>query len=138
MKRLIAFLSLGLVLSGCVTTGGPNQTAGTLLGGAGGALVGSRFGHGKGRLVSTALGTLGGAMMGGYMGQAADTPPPQQQYAYPPAYAYPPQYQYEPEYYHPPRPHARPHHPRGHAPRRHYPAPQPHYYEHYEHDSYYY
>src|SRR5580704_12854582 len=104
MRKLITFLSLGIVLSGCITTGGPNQMAGTLLGGAGGALIGSRFGHCKGRIASTALGTLGGAMLGSHVGQGMDTPPPQQQ-SYAPEYAYPPQYEYAPQYYHPPRRH---------------------------------
>jgi hypothetical protein len=102
MKKLITTLSLGLILSGCVTTGGPSQMAGTLLGGAGGALVGSRFGSGKGRLVSTALGAVGGSMLGGYVGQTMDTPTAPQYYDEAPEY-YPPQYQPAPQYHAKPR-----------------------------------
>lgn len=126
MKKLITTLSLGLILSGCVTTGGPNQTAGTLLGGAGGALIGQRFGHGKGRIATTALGTLGGAMLGGYVGQTMDTPPQQPQ----PQYAYPPEYMYEPHYAPPPRPSHR--HKRSCAPRHYHPP------VYYERETYYY
>lgn len=71
MKKL-AFVSLfTLALAGC-QTGGPKQTAGTLVGAGAGALVGSQFGSGKGKLVGVALGTLGGAAAGGYIGKQMD------------------------------------------------------------------
>lgn len=45
---------------------------GALLGGAGGAVVGSQFGKGKGRLASTAVGTLAGALVGQSVGRSLD------------------------------------------------------------------
>jgi uncharacterized protein YcfJ len=71
MKKVIILSSLALMLAGC-QTGGPKQTGGTLIGAAGGALIGSQFGSGTGQLVGTALGTLGGAMAGGYIGKEMD------------------------------------------------------------------
>jgi len=67
----------GLV-AGCANTGGggaPGEiganksTAGTLLGAAGGGLLGAQFGHGSGALAMTALGTL----VGGFLGHEAGT-----------------------------------------------------------------
>ena len=71
MKKLIIVSALALTLAGC-QTGGPKQTGGTLIGAAGGALIGSQFGSGTGQLVGTALGTLGGALAGGYVGKQMD------------------------------------------------------------------
>jgi surface antigen len=144
MKKLISFLSISIVLTGCVTTGGPNQTAGTILGGVGGAFLGSRFGHGKGKLATTALGTFAGSMIGGYMGQGMDNgPSPQQQNAYPPEYAYATPYDYAPQYYHPPQ-RSHPHHPpkrgRSHQRQTHHrpERPAPYHYEYYEEGGTYY
>ena len=57
--------------SGC-TTGGPKQTGGTLLGGIGGAALGSQFGKGQGQLVGVAAGTLLGAFIGSSIGESLD------------------------------------------------------------------
>ena len=59
---LVLIATLGL--AGCVTSQtGPKQTAGTLVGGVGGALAGSTIGSGRGRLVATAAGAIIGAMI---------------------------------------------------------------------------
>jgi outer membrane lipoprotein SlyB len=42
----------------------PDGTAGTLLGAAGGGVIGSMFGRGKGRLLSTAAGAAAGGLAG--------------------------------------------------------------------------
>lgn len=69
-KKLIIPVILGAVLvSGCQMN---NRTGGTLLGAGSGALLGSQFGNGKGKLVSTAIGTLGGAMIGNNVGGTLD------------------------------------------------------------------
>lgn len=75
IKKLLT-LVIGLVLSisltGCETLGGPKQTGGTLIGAAGGALVGSQFGKGSGRIIATALGTFLGAQLGASIGKRMD------------------------------------------------------------------
>lgn len=72
MKKLIVFpLLAAFALAGCATMG-PKEQAGTVVGGVGGALVGSQFGGGTGRLVGVAVGTLAGALIGGEIGRALD------------------------------------------------------------------
>jgi uncharacterized protein YcfJ len=72
MKKIMTICALGLFLTGCGTTGGPNQTAGTFLGAGAGALIGSQFGGGSGRVAGAAVGTLGGALVGGAIGREMD------------------------------------------------------------------
>ena len=48
------------------------QEVGAVLGGATGALVGSQFGGGNGRIVTTAMGTLLGAYLGSEIGKSLD------------------------------------------------------------------
>lgn len=60
-----------LLLAGCADVG-PKEGAGTLLGAAGGGLLGAQFGHGKGRLVTTAAGTFLGALIGNQVGKSLD------------------------------------------------------------------
>ena len=68
---LVLIAALGL--AGCGTSGsGQKQTAGTLIGGVGGALAGSHIGSGRGRLVATAAGAIIGAMIGNSVGQSLD------------------------------------------------------------------
>src|SRR5512139_271173 len=72
MKRLVVFpLLTAFALAGCATMG-PNEQAGTVVGGVGGALIGSQFGGGTGRLVGVAVGTLAGALIGGEIGRSLD------------------------------------------------------------------
>lgn len=70
MKKVILTLclTLPLALTGCMNKEG----AGTLLGGAGGALAGAQFGKGSGQLGMVAIGTLLGAFAGNQIGQSLD------------------------------------------------------------------
>lgn len=76
--RGVAVCLMGASLAACATdpnTGAPvlnKQNMGTLLGGAGGAVVGSQFGKGKGQLVGVAVGTLLGAGLGSSIGKSLD------------------------------------------------------------------
>jgi len=71
MTKLAALVLAGALVVGCADQG-PKQGAGTLLGGVGGALLGSQIGSGKGRLVGVAAGTLLGAMIGSEIGKSLD------------------------------------------------------------------
>jgi surface antigen len=64
-------LLAAFVLVGCATMG-PKEQAGTVVGGVGGALIGSQFGGGSGRLVGVAIGTLAGALIGQEIGRSLD------------------------------------------------------------------
>lgn len=64
---LVAF-SLGA----CVQDYGTKQTMGTLLGAAGGGLLGSQIGKGRGQLAAVAAGTLVGALVGSELGKSLD------------------------------------------------------------------
>src|SRR5512145_1152752 len=71
-KRIVVFpLLVAFALAGCATMG-PKEQAGTVVGGVGGALVGSQFGGGSGRLVGVAIGTLAGALIGQEIGRSLD------------------------------------------------------------------
>lgn len=73
MKRmLVFFLTLALALSGCATSAGPKESAGTLIGAAGGGLLGAQVGKGRGQLVAVAVGTLAGALIGQEVGRTLD------------------------------------------------------------------
>ena len=89
MRRSLLAITLATSLAACSTgpsynlyTGGPKQTAGTLLGGAGGGLLGASLGKnaaGDRGFVYTAVGTLLGAVIGNSIGQSLDAA--DQQYA---------------------------------------------------------
>ncbi|MEQ8813120.1 MAG: SH3 domain-containing protein [Thalassobaculum sp.] len=49
-----------------------NEDIGRVLGGVGGALVGSQFGGGSGKLVAVAAGAIGGMFLGGVIGKQLD------------------------------------------------------------------
>ena len=73
MKRaLAAIVVLALVLAGCAPAMGPREGGGAVLGAAGGALLGSQIGDGRGRLVAVAIGTLAGALIGQDIGRTLD------------------------------------------------------------------
>ncbi len=73
MKKLFILLLLGLfTLSGCTQPMGPKEGAGTLLGAAGGAALGSNIGKGTGNVVAIAIGTLAGAFFGQEIGRSLD------------------------------------------------------------------
>ncbi|MCA1906850.1 MAG: glycine zipper 2TM domain-containing protein [Magnetospirillum sp.] len=97
-KGLFIAAALVLGLSACAQPGGngfgiSKSTGGAILGGAGGALAGSQFGGGKGKLATTALGTLLGAWIGSEAGASMDRADQnyysnQQRGTAPPAYGY--------------------------------------------------
>lgn len=73
MKKLIAPLLISTIfLSSCAQKGQENQTMGTIIGGAGGAALGSLFGKGKGRLVGVAVGAIAGGLIGSSIGRNMD------------------------------------------------------------------
>ncbi len=62
-----------LLVTGCAND--PNaqkQQAGTVIGGVAGALLGSQFGGGTGKLLAVGVGTLAGAMIGSEIGRSMD------------------------------------------------------------------
>lgn len=71
-KKLVAITLASTLLVGCQSMG-KNETAGTAIGGLGGALVGSQFGHGDGRLLGAAIGAAAGAFVGNQVGQNIDS-----------------------------------------------------------------
>ncbi len=70
-KNVLVLCVTMLVLEGCAGKS-VNETGGTVLGGAAGALVGSQFGGGAGQLVGTAIGAIGGAVAGNAVGKKMD------------------------------------------------------------------
>jgi surface antigen len=70
--KVMTAAALVLSLAACENMGGPKQTGGTLLGGIGGAAIGSQFGKGTGRVVGVAAGTLLGALLGSEVGRSLD------------------------------------------------------------------
>lgn len=79
-RRLAAAVLVVALLGGCQTWDyGEKETAGTVIGGVGGAVIGSQVGSGGTRLVATAAGTLIGAWIGNEIGRSLDRA--DQQYA---------------------------------------------------------
>lgn len=72
---LIALVVAGTLLAGCTAANnrGQNEVVGTVLGAAGGGLLGNQFGGGTGKTIATAAGTLLGAWLGNSVGQSLDT-----------------------------------------------------------------
>jgi surface antigen len=78
-KKISAMVMAAVILVGCTNTrgggggnGGMKEGVGTILGGVGGAVVGSQFGKGNGQLAMVATGTLLGAFLGNQIGQSLD------------------------------------------------------------------
>ncbi len=70
--KIVVFpLVAAFLLAGCATMG-PKEQTGTVVGGVGGALIGSQFGGGTGRLVGVGIGALAGALIGGEIGRSLD------------------------------------------------------------------
>ena len=63
--------SLAMLLAGCSGMS-ENETTGTLLGGAAGAVIGSQFGKGSGKNAATAIGAILGASVGREIGASLD------------------------------------------------------------------
>jgi surface antigen len=74
--RIVAAVAALALLAGCAGPGyegGINKTTGgTLLGAAGGGLLGAQFGKGNGKLAAVAAGVLGGALIGHSAGRSLD------------------------------------------------------------------
>lgn len=70
-KTIVALLMTALIVAGC-EQGRQKETAGTVLGGIGGAILGAQVGKGSGQIVATAIGTLAGAFIGNQIGVSLD------------------------------------------------------------------
>jgi len=70
---IVSVLVLGM-LTGCTNPNGTisSQSIGTVAGGAGGALLGSAFGGGTGKLLAVGAGAVGGALVGNSVGKTID------------------------------------------------------------------
>lgn len=66
-----AAVAVALAVTGCSGQGN-KELGGTIVGGAGGGLLGSQFGGGTGKLVATALGAVAGAWLGNEVGKSLD------------------------------------------------------------------
>ena len=71
-KALVPLAAAALILAACSGDAGRKETAGTVIGGVAGAVLGSQVGGGSGRLVATAVGTLAGAFIGNEIGKSLD------------------------------------------------------------------
>ena len=70
-KVLAPLAAAALILTACGDRG-QKETAGTVIGGVAGAVLGSQIGGGSGRIIATAVGTLAGAMIGSEIGRSLD------------------------------------------------------------------
>ncbi len=74
MKNYLIPMISAFLLSSCANQGGgiTKQQGGTVIGGATGALIGSQFGKGSGRLVGAGVGGVMGALAGSEIGKSMD------------------------------------------------------------------
>ncbi|MGE0252084.1 MAG: RT0821/Lpp0805 family surface protein [Dongiaceae bacterium] len=72
MKKLLLSLLVTVFVTACAEGAGPKQNIGTLLGAAGGAVVGHNIGGGRGQTAAIAIGTLLGAYAGSEIGKSLD------------------------------------------------------------------
>lgn len=72
MKQMCMVAALVTALTGCVSDMGNKQIAGGLIGAAGGGLLGSQIGSGRGQMAAIAAGTLLGAFAGSEIGKSLD------------------------------------------------------------------
>lgn len=72
IKLVAPLATAAVILAACAQDGNQKQTAGTIVGGIGGAVLGSQVGGGSGRIVATAVGTLAGALIGSEVGKSLD------------------------------------------------------------------
>lgn len=74
MRRFfVSLVLMSMIGTGCSQPyAGPKETGGTIIGAGTGALIGSQFGKGEGRIVAVAIGTLAGALMGQEVGRSLD------------------------------------------------------------------
>ncbi len=72
VRIAVVLLAATLALPACSRTAGDKETAGTILGGIGGAVLGSEVGGGSGRIIATAVGGVIGAWLGSEIGASLD------------------------------------------------------------------
>jgi surface antigen len=77
MKKIIPIIMITGLIVACSENGQPDsifnkQNAGALIGGAGGAFIGSKVGEGNGKIIATAVGGVLGALLGSQVGKALD------------------------------------------------------------------
>jgi surface antigen len=73
LNRVLAAMLVAASLGGCQNWDyGEKQTAGAVLGGVGGAALGSQLGHGTSRIYTAAAGTLVGVFLGSEIGKSLD------------------------------------------------------------------
>jgi hypothetical protein len=73
MNRIVALGVAGLIAAAApAQAGGPNETLGTIIGAAGGGLIGSQIGRGPGKAAATVAGIAVGAAIGNGIGRDAD------------------------------------------------------------------
>lgn len=76
MRRSGKLIAVGAVvvlgLAGCASQGRQKEQGGTLIGAAGGAVLGAQIGSGSGRILAIAAGTLLGALLGSEIGRSLD------------------------------------------------------------------
>ncbi|MDH3738564.1 MAG: RT0821/Lpp0805 family surface protein [Alphaproteobacteria bacterium] len=72
IKAIAPLVAATLVLAACSGNAGQKETAGTIIGGIGGAVLGSQIGGGSGQIVATAIGTFAGALIGNELGKSLD------------------------------------------------------------------
>lgn len=72
VKALTVLSLSSFLLAACANDGHMKERTGMLLGGATGALLGSQFGKGKGKMAAIAVGTLAGSMVGSELGRSLD------------------------------------------------------------------
>ena len=70
-SHIVLVAVTALALAGC-TEGREKEEFGTILGGIGGAAIGSQIGGGSGRIIAAAAGTLLGAFAGRELGKSLD------------------------------------------------------------------
>ncbi len=70
-KALAPLAAAALIIAACEDAG-KKETAGTVVGGVAGAVLGSQVGKGSGQIIATAVGTLAGAMIGSEIGKSLD------------------------------------------------------------------
>jgi surface antigen len=72
IKAIAPLAMAALILGACTGDAGQKETAGTIIGGIGGAVLGSQIGGGSGQIVATAIGTFAGALIGNEIGKSLD------------------------------------------------------------------
>lgn len=76
MRRIASLTVAGMLVAVTpVQAGGPNEALGTILGAAGGGLLGAQIGDGRGQAAATVAGVALGAIIGNSIGRDADRGP---------------------------------------------------------------